>query len=46
MYSPPGFIDAEDGSGNFIDGGWRNDEDSNSGMHPIGQAGSNRLKPW
>ena len=41
VYCPPGFIDAEDGSGNSIDGGWRNEE-NNSGMQPIGQASSNR----
>ena len=40
MYCPPGFIDAEDG--NFIDGVWRQDEDANSGMQPIGQTSSNR----
>ena len=23
VYCPPGFIDGEDGSGNYIPGGWR-----------------------
>ena len=41
VYCPPGFIDGEDGSGNLIDGGWRQDEETNSGMKSISQAGSN-----
>ena len=42
MYCPPGFMDGEDGSGNHIDGGWRQDEESNSGMQSISPTGSNR----
>ena len=42
VYCPPGFIDGEDGSGNHIDGGWRQDEEGNSGLQDISQAGSNR----
>ena len=42
VYCPPGFIDGEDGSGNPIDGGWRQDGETNSGMQSISQAGSNR----
>ena len=41
VYCPPGFINGEDGSGNLIDGGWRQDEETNSGMKSISQAGSN-----
>ena len=41
VYCPPGFIDAEDGSGNPIDGGWRQDDEANIGMQSVSQAGSN-----
>ena len=41
MYCPPGFIDTEDGSGNPIDGGWRHDDEANTGMQSVSQAGSN-----
>ena len=27
VYSPPGFVDGEDGVGNMMEGSWRNDED-------------------
>lgn len=43
VYYPPGFIDGEDGSGNRIDGGWRGDEDSNTGMQSVSHTGSNRF---
>lgn len=42
-YCPPGFTDGEDGSGNFISGSWRNDEDPCAGMHNLTHIGSNRL---
>ena len=41
MYCPPGYVDAEDGCGNVIEGGWRTDDD-NTGMRPISRTGSNR----
>ena len=43
MYCPPGCIDGEDGSGYRIDGGWRYDEDSITGVHSVTQTGSNRF---
>ena len=43
VYCPPGYIDGEDGSGNRIDGGWRRDEDTITGMESLLQTGSNRL---
>ena len=43
VYCPPGFTDGEDGIGNRIDGGWRGDEDSNTGMHSVSHTGSNRF---
>ena len=42
VYCPPGFIDGEDGSGNQVDGAWRQDQEGNTGLQDIGQAGSNR----
>lgn len=42
VYCPPGFVDGEDGSGNPIDGTWRQDEETNSGMLSISQTSSNR----
>ena len=41
VYCPPDFIDTEDGSGNPIDGGWRHDDEANTGMQSVSQAGSN-----
>lgn len=43
MYSPPGFIDSEDGDRNIACGGWREQvEDEGSGLTPLGPTGSNR----
>ena len=42
VYCPPGFVDGEDGTGNTIDGGWRQDNDANTGMKRISQTSSNR----
>lgn len=41
VYCPPGYVDAEDGCGNVIEGSWRTDDD-NTGMQSISQTGSNR----
>ena len=40
-YCPPGFTDGEDGAGNIISGGWR-DEEPCRGLEPLGQVGGNR----
>ena len=32
IYCPPGFVDAEDGTGNAIDGNWRRDQDPSTGL--------------
>ena len=42
IYCPPGFIDAEDGTGNAIDGSWRRDQDPSTGLSNISHIGSNR----
>ena len=42
VYCPPGFIDGEDGSGNIVDGSWRQDNDPSSGLEPLTSVGSNR----
>ena len=48
VYCPPRYIDGEDGSGKVVDGGWRQDKETNSGMQSIdcilefSQDGSNR----
>ena len=42
VYCPPGFIDGEDGSGNIVDGSWRQDDDPSSGLEPLTSVGSNR----
>ena len=42
VYCPPGFLDSEDGCGNFIEGSWRRDEEGNTGMTDISHTGSNR----
>ena len=39
---PPGFVDGEDRTGNVIDGTWRADGDTCTGMESVGQTGSNR----
>ena len=44
VYCPPGFVDCEDGCRNIIEGGWRQDEDGNTGMLSISHTGSNRLR--
>ena len=41
-YCPPGFVDGEDGTGNVIDGTWRADNDTCTGMEPVRRVGSNR----
>ena len=41
VYCPPGNVNAEDGCGNVIEGGWRTDDD-NTGMRPILRTGSKR----
>lgn len=42
VYCPPGFVDGEDGCGNIVEGGWRRDEEGNTGMTNIHLTGSNR----
>ena len=43
-YCPPGFVDAEDGTGNAIGGSWRHsDQDPSTGLTSISHLGSNRL---
>ena len=42
IYCPPGFIDGEDGSGNIMNGSWRQDEDPCIGLEPLRNCGSNR----
>ena len=41
VYCPTGFIDAEDGTGNVIEGKWR--EERSDGLMPLRQVGGNRL---
>ena len=41
MYCPLGFIDGEDGSGNYIPGGW-GAEDGEKGFKNLGQVGGNK----
>lgn len=43
VYCPPGFVDAEDGTGNAIDGSWHRDQDPSTGLSSITRLGSNRL---
>ena len=38
----PGFIDGEDGAGNIINGGWREDEATCGGLESLGHSGGNR----
>ena len=42
VYCPPGYIDGEDGAGNFIAGGWKTDEDPCTGMLAVACTSSNR----
>ena len=41
VYCPAGFVDGEDGSGNVINGSWR-EEDPSSGLTPLRSVGGNR----
>uniref|UniRef100_A0A1X7V7X1 DDE Tnp4 domain-containing protein n=1 Tax=Amphimedon queenslandica TaxID=400682 RepID=A0A1X7V7X1_AMPQE len=41
VYCPNGFIDAEDGAGNVINGTWRDDSSIVSGLESIGQIRGN-----
>jgi len=44
VYCPPGFVDAEDGTGNAIGGSWRHsDRDPATGLTSVSRLGSNRL---
>ena len=43
MYCPPGYIDAEDGVGNIIEGAWRTDEEPGVGLQSLSRVGSNRF---
>ena len=45
LFSPPGFVDVEDGVGNPIRLSWRNDEDACSGQASICQVRGNRDVP-
>ena len=39
MYCPSGYIDEEDGHGNFVPGAWRSEGGgSNTGLSPIGSS--------
>ena len=40
VYSPPGFVDGEDGSNNIMEGSWR--EEGTTGLTQVNQVGSNR----
>ena len=40
-YCPPGFVDGEDGSGNVINGSWREDDPS-TGLTPLRSVSGNR----
>lgn len=42
VYCPAGFVDGEDGSGNVVQGLWRQESDQPSGITPVSQTGSNR----
>ena len=42
VYCPPGFVDAEDGTGNLLEGEWRAQTSGDTGMKRIGQVGGNR----
>ena len=40
-YCPPGFVNGEDGTGNIMQGSWRDDSACN-GLTSLGQVGGNR----
>ena len=40
VYSPPGYVDGEDGSKNIVEGSWR--EEGTTGLTQVNQVGSNR----
>ena len=42
VYCPAGFSDCEDASGNHIEGGWRQDNDTSIGLEPVPHLSSNR----
>lgn len=42
VYCPPGFTDGEDGAGNVLEGEWRREADSCTGIERIGHVGGNR----
>ena len=42
VYCPPGFIDAEYGAGNIIEGSWRMEDSESGALQPIRRAGGNR----
>lgn len=42
VYCPAGFSDCEDASGNHIEGGWRQDNDTSIGLEPVSHLSSNR----
>ena len=44
VYCPPGYIDGEDGAGDFIPGRWRNDEEPVTGMGSVAHIGNNRYR--
>ena len=41
VYCPPGFVDGEDGTGNVIEGSWRDDDETYC-LEPLSHIGSNR----
>jgi hypothetical protein len=41
VYCPPGFGDAEDGTGNVIEGTWRHEAGGSEGLKRVGSVGSN-----
>ena len=45
VYCPPGFVDGEDGSGNVVQGSWR-DSDQPSGIEAVSHTGGNRLATY
>ena len=42
MYCPPGFVDADDGTGNLLEGEWRAQTSGDTGMRRVGQVGGNQ----
>ena len=45
LFSPPGFVDMENGVGNPIRASWRNDEDACSGLASVSHIRGNRNVP-